>query len=172
MRPIPTIITKPRAPISHSSISCRPARSLLAQVGYRGFASENTASPSAATATGTAANESSTTDQAQETNSAPQEQGANSLDTKGFDSPDSSQKSREVWQNIAPNNVLYIGNIFFEVREDQLKKEFERIGEVKSTRIIYDRRGLSKGYVLQASINIDTVTIITRHEFPIANRTN
>jgi len=41
--------------------------------------------------------------------------------------------------------VLYVGNLFFEVSEEQLEREFSRFGAVVKTRIIYDNRGLSKG---------------------------
>lgn len=47
----------------------------------------------------------------------------------------------------APNSILYVGNIFFEVSETSLEEYFSRFGPIKSTRIIYDARGLSKGYV-------------------------
>ncbi|KAJ9646593.1 hypothetical protein H2199_002642 [Coniosporium tulheliwenetii] len=42
--------------------------------------------------------------------------------------------------------VLYVGNLFFEVSEEQLEREFSRFGPVTKTRIIYDNRGLSKGF--------------------------
>ena len=47
-----------------------------------------------------------------------------------------------------PNTTLYIGNLFFEVTEDQLKKVFSRFGAVTKSSIVYDNRGLSRGYVL------------------------
>jgi len=39
-----------------------------------------------------------------------------------------------------------VGNLFFDITEDALKTEFEKFGDVKSVRIIYDGRGLSKGF--------------------------
>lgn len=47
-----------------------------------------------------------------------------------------------------PANTLYVGNLFFDVTEDALKREMERFGTVKSIKLIHDGRGLSKGYVL------------------------
>ena len=47
----------------------------------------------------------------------------------------------------SPNTTLYVGNLFFETTEDALKKQFESQGNVVKTRIVYDYRGLSKGYV-------------------------
>lgn len=41
--------------------------------------------------------------------------------------------------------TLYVGNLFFDVKEDDLKKEFAKAGNVLSVKIIYDQRGLSKG---------------------------
>jgi len=46
----------------------------------------------------------------------------------------------------SPSQNLYIGNLFFEVTEDALEREFSRYGPIKKTKIIYDHRGLSKGF--------------------------
>lgn len=46
----------------------------------------------------------------------------------------------------ATSNQLYIGNLFFDVSEDLIRQTMQRFGTVKSVRIIYDGRGLSKGY--------------------------
>lgn len=48
-----------------------------------------------------------------------------------------------------PNNMLYIGNLYYEVTAEQLKRVFSKFGDVESTRIVYDNRGLSRGYVGQ-----------------------
>ena len=45
----------------------------------------------------------------------------------------------------APRNQVYVGNLFFDVTESDLSREMGRFGTVKSVRIIYDGRGLSKG---------------------------
>lgn len=45
------------------------------------------------------------------------------------------------------NKTIYIGNLFFDVKEHDLEKEFSKAGKVMKTKIIYDQRGLSKGYV-------------------------
>lgn len=45
------------------------------------------------------------------------------------------------------NDTVYVGNLFFDVREDEIRKEFETIGRVTSVKLIYDNRGLSKGCV-------------------------
>lgn len=43
--------------------------------------------------------------------------------------------------------TVYVGNLFFDVRGEDLQKEFERAGKVLSAKIIMDQRGLSKGFV-------------------------
>ncbi|KAL9127913.1 MAG: hypothetical protein Q9217_003299 [Psora testacea] len=45
-----------------------------------------------------------------------------------------------------PSSTVYVGNLFFDVRSDDLKREFERAGPVVDARIITDQRGLSKGF--------------------------
>lgn len=48
-------------------------------------------------------------------------------------------------QDKPPNNTLYVGNLYYEVSAEQLKRVFSRFGKVESVRIIYDNRGLSRG---------------------------
>ena len=47
-----------------------------------------------------------------------------------------------------PSGSLYIGNLFFDVTEEALRKEMDRFGPIESVKIVVDGRGLSKGYVL------------------------
>ncbi len=44
-----------------------------------------------------------------------------------------------------PKPTLYIGNLFFDVTETDIVKEFARFGTVTHCRIVRDSRGLSKG---------------------------
>lgn len=44
-----------------------------------------------------------------------------------------------------PNKVVYVGNLYYEVTEDQLKRIFSRFGAVNSVKIVLDNRGLSRG---------------------------
>lgn len=46
-----------------------------------------------------------------------------------------------------PKPTIYIGNLFFDVTENDLNKEFSRFGTIQNTRLIRDARGLSKGSV-------------------------
>ena len=51
----------------------------------------------------------------------------------GFDAPKTS-------------NVVYVGNLFFDVKEEDLQTEFARAGRVLNVKIVTDARGLSKGF--------------------------
>lgn len=44
-----------------------------------------------------------------------------------------------------PKPTIFVGNLFFDVVENDLEKEFTRFGRIQSLRIIRDSRGLSKG---------------------------
>ena len=44
-----------------------------------------------------------------------------------------------------PKSTIYIGNLFFDVTENDLSKELSRFGTVKKVRLMRDARGLSKG---------------------------
>lgn len=54
-------------------------------------------------------------------------------------------KRERTSKNIEPHNVLYIGNLYYEVTPDQLKRVFSRFGDIESIKIVYDNRGLSRG---------------------------
>ncbi|UPX11795.1 uncharacterized protein EKO05_0002383 [Ascochyta rabiei] len=53
-----------------------------------------------------------------------------------------------------PNNVLYVGNLYYEVTADQIKRVFSRFGEIENVKIIYDNRGLSRGFAYVEFKNI------------------
>lgn len=42
--------------------------------------------------------------------------------------------------------TLYVGNLFFDVRGEDLEKKFSEAGNVVDAKIIQDQRGLSKGW--------------------------
>jgi nucleolin len=46
-----------------------------------------------------------------------------------------------------PGKTIYVGNLYYEVTEDQLKRVFSRFGTIDSVKIVYDNRGMSRGYV-------------------------
>ncbi len=51
---------------------------------------------------------------------------------------------------VEPKSTIYIGNLFFDVTENDLTKELSRFGTITKCRLIRDSRGLSKGYVFAA----------------------
>lgn len=51
-------------------------------------------------------------------------------------------------RSSVPSTTVYVGNLYFDVSEEDLRREMERFGTVMNIKIIYDGRGLSKGYVL------------------------
>jgi nucleolin len=51
---------------------------------------------------------------------------------------------------VEPKSTIYIGNLFFDVTENDLVKELTRFGTITKCRLIRDSRGLSKGYVSAA----------------------
>lgn len=55
-----------------------------------------------------------------------------------------------------PSETVYVGNLYFDVRSEDLKDEFERAGPIEEAKVIMDRRGLSKGYtILHSPIRLD-----------------
>jgi RNA recognition motif-containing protein len=57
-----------------------------------------------------------------------------------------SSKPAFITPDAAPNKVVYVGNLFFEVTEDQLSRVFSRFGVVEQVRLVRDPRGLSRGF--------------------------
>lgn len=48
---------------------------------------------------------------------------------------------------VQPSTGLYIGNLLFEVTEEDLQREFSQFGTIRTVTIARDARNLSKGYV-------------------------
>ncbi|KAB8292131.1 hypothetical protein EYC80_007874 [Monilinia laxa] len=67
---------------------------------------------------------------------------------------------------IAPNNGIYIGNLLFDITEEDLKKEFEHFGTITDVRVTRDARGLSKGfaYIDFADVQSATAAIETKNQ--------
>ncbi|EPS40926.1 hypothetical protein H072_5208 [Dactylellina haptotyla CBS 200.50] len=47
---------------------------------------------------------------------------------------------------LPPTKKIYVGNISYGIRGEDLEREFSEFGKVTSARVIYDPRGLSKGF--------------------------
>jgi len=45
-----------------------------------------------------------------------------------------------------PSDTVYVGNLYYEVTADQIKQVFGRFGEIVDVRIVFDNRGLSRGF--------------------------
>ena len=54
--------------------------------------------------------------------------------------------------SLIPKPTIYIGNLFFDVTENDLVKELARFGTITNCRLMRDSRGLSKGYVRNACL--------------------
>lgn len=46
----------------------------------------------------------------------------------------------------APSETVYVGNLFFDLTAEDLRKHMEQYGVVLKAVIVHDNRGLSKGY--------------------------
>lgn len=64
-----------------------------------------------------------------------------------------------------PKTTLYIGNLFFDVTAEDLRKQFEKFGAVENALIVHDARGLSKGfgYVTFSTVEEATEAITQQH---------
>jgi nucleolin len=73
------------------------------------------------------------------------------MDRRGGYGGDRAERSFAVPERqITPSNGIYIGNLLFDVTAADLEREFSSFGEIKSSIIASDARGLSKGYVQTA----------------------
>ena len=60
--------------------------------------------------------------------------------------PSQQRRSRNEDKPPAPpNNTVYVGNLYYQVTQEQLTRIMSRFGEVQSVNIVYDNRGLSRG---------------------------
>lgn len=60
-------------------------------------------------------------------------------------SPQQDTAGRDQRTN-SPKETVYVGNLFFDVTEEDLKREMSRFGAVRKCRLMRDSRGLSKGF--------------------------
>lgn len=64
---------------------------------------------------------------------------------KSADKPTRAPREKREKSDAPPNNVVYVGNLYYEVTADQIKRVFSRFGEVENVKIVLDNRGLSRG---------------------------
>lgn len=67
------------------------------------------------------------------------------LNTAAKDPAAAPEARKRERPNHPPNKTLYVGNLFYEVKADQLKHIFSRFGEVQDVKLVYDNRGISRG---------------------------
>ncbi|KAF3051599.1 hypothetical protein E8E11_011213 [Didymella keratinophila] len=74
--------------------------------------------------------------------------GADALDAaaKQADKPQRNPRERREKSDAPPNKTVYVGNLYYEVTADQIKRVFSRFGEVENVKIVFDNRGLSRGF--------------------------
>ncbi len=77
-----------------------------------------------------------------------------------FDSRISKFRGREIYWRIAMAKKLYVGNLSYEVTEDELSQLFAQCGQVTGARIVKDKdTGRSKGFGFVEMPNDDEATI-------------
>ena len=60
--------------------------------------------------------------------------------------PSQPRRSRKDDRPAAsPNKTVYVGNLYYQVTQDQLTRIMSRFGTVENVKMIYDNRGLSRG---------------------------
>ena len=104
-------------------------------------ASTSEAIPESSASTTTVSTES--TDQQEQSTVASAIQSA--VDTTTAKAPDTTISNTAPGSTPEYSPDLYIGNLFFDVTEDVLRRQFERFGPITSMKLISDHRGLSKG---------------------------
>jgi RNA recognition motif-containing protein len=63
------------------------------------------------------------------------------------DSPDSQNNAAGDRGEQEESASVYVGNVFFSVGPQDLEKHMSRFGRIRSVRMLYDNKGLSKGFV-------------------------
>lgn len=61
----------------------------------------------------------------------------------------SAKDARRVQRYAKPSNgcvEIYVGNLSYDMTEDQMRREFEKYGKVEMARVISNRFGKSKGF--------------------------
>lgn len=59
--------------------------------------------------------------------------------------PKEERRREYLSEGPVPKTTVYVGNLFFDVTAEDLRKHFEKFGAVENALIVHDVRGLSKG---------------------------
>ena len=81
--------------------------------------------------------------------------GASSTASAAHNRPEAPRVPR---QDMVEKETVYVGNLYFDVTEEDLKKQFEQFGPILRAKVITDNRGLSKGYANVAHSRPDNVS--------------
>ncbi|KAJ5781156.1 hypothetical protein N7457_006316 [Penicillium paradoxum] len=75
------------------------------------------------------------------------------------------RRRQYVSEGPVPKTTLYVGNLFFDVTAEDLRKQFEKFGAVENALIVHDARGLSKGfgYITFSTVEEATSAITQQH---------
>ncbi|KAL8676693.1 MAG: hypothetical protein Q9186_006812 [Xanthomendoza sp. 1 TL-2023] len=94
--------------------------------------------------------------------------GGSGASSRGMDSGSSLGPKPDVPESSS----VYVGNLFFDVRVEDLRTKFEEAGTIESIKIVMDNRGLSKGfgYVNFTSIEAATNAIHSFNMQPFEGR--
>ncbi|KAF2146624.1 uncharacterized protein K452DRAFT_314871 [Aplosporella prunicola CBS 121167] len=161
--PVP-FVTRPRTFATFAPSVVRPRQQWSASTIQKRFASDE-ARPSEATVTDETVTESpsqSEQETSAEYGSTQEPTSADSQDQSTVGSAMSSaaettqnalsaaaQSASNAFSNASPeesSTTLYIGNLFYEVKEDSLRQEFQRFGTIAKTTVARDPSGLSRGF--------------------------
>ena len=61
------------------------------------------------------------------------------------DAQESTPANEAIGWQIEPNNTVYVGNLFFDAKEDDIRDFFSKYGQITKIDLITDMRGYSKG---------------------------
>ncbi|KKK13395.1 hypothetical protein AOCH_001635 [Aspergillus ochraceoroseus] len=64
-----------------------------------------------------------------------------------------------VKNQFTPKETIYIGNLFYDVTPEDLKEQMSKYGVVEEVNLIYDSRGISKGF---GYVNFDSISSARR----------
>ena len=73
---------------------------------------------------------------------------ASAVGMRGRDSTSTFERgsaSADGASGARPNKAVYLGNLYFSVTEEEITSTFSEYGEIENVKIVYDRRGLSRG---------------------------
>ncbi|KAL1965827.1 hypothetical protein VTN77DRAFT_5148 [Rasamsonia byssochlamydoides] len=74
------------------------------------------------------------------------------------DTQENGTQKRRLWEPPTPKETIYVGNLFFDVTAEDLKRQMSKYGTVEHAKIVHDSRGLSKGFGYVVFDSVDAAT--------------